>query len=102
MQYMRERGFLVVSLFCFHCILRGRVSKSGSSGEIGEGVLIKIVYSGFGNKKPLGLASILTDLSLLITLIPQRNKRTNSMTRIQKIIRTEDLQELLTVIFLRE
>ena len=54
---------------CFHCILMGRVSKSGSSGESGEGILIKINHAGFGNKKPLGLASILTYLSSLISLI---------------------------------
>lgn len=80
----------------------GRVSKSGSSGETGEGILIKINHAGFGNKKPLGLASILTYLSsLYYSDCPKEiNRRANPMARIQKTVRTEDLQELLTVIFL--
>lgn len=35
---------------CFDCILMKSRSKSGSSGETGEGILIKINHAGFGNK----------------------------------------------------
>ena len=44
--YKNGWEFFVV-FCCFHCILMGRVSKSGSSGETGEGILIKISHAGF-------------------------------------------------------
>ena len=63
-----------VVFVCFHCILRGKVSKSGSHEEIGEGVLVKVGHARFGNIKPVGLSRPLLTSPSLITLIPRINK----------------------------
>lgn len=51
--------------------------KSGSSKGIGEGMLIKVDHAGFGNKKTTRPVSIVTNLSSLVTLTPQRNNGIN-------------------------